>query len=286
MSDLLIRSVSADEFAVALAWAAAEGWNPGLDDMRAFHAADPEGFLMGLMDGQPVSSISVVRYGDSFGFLGFYIVQPAWRGHGYGMATWQAGLHHLGARTIGLDGVVDQQDNYKKSGFVYAGRNVRYSGVPAVDPATPLSPDIRTMQAADLTALEAYERNLFPARRRAFLEAWTVPGPDEKRVTKIAVTDGRVRGYGTIRACRAGHKIGPLFAADEKTATSLFIALCRTTSGSDEISLDPPDANGPAVALARRFGLHPVFETARMYKGEAPVLALDHIYGLTTFELG
>jgi hypothetical protein len=29
-----------------------------------------------------------------------------------------------------------------------------------------------------------------------------------------------------------------------------------------------------------------VFETARMYKGSAPVLPLDNIFGVTTFELG
>jgi hypothetical protein len=30
----------------------------------------------------------------------------------------------------------------------------------------------------------------------------------------------------------------------------------------------------------------PVFETARMYKGPAPELPIDRIFGLTTFELG
>jgi GNAT superfamily N-acetyltransferase len=79
-----IRTASAEEFATAVDWAAAEGWNPGLDDLAAFHAADPGGFLMRFDGDEPVSSISVVRYGDDFGFLGFYIVRPDWRGRGIG----------------------------------------------------------------------------------------------------------------------------------------------------------------------------------------------------------
>ena len=84
MSRPEIRAASAAEFAVAVEWAAAEGWNPGLDDLAAFHATDPGGFFLGWLDGEPVSSISVVRYGAGFGFLGFYIVRPEQRGTGAG----------------------------------------------------------------------------------------------------------------------------------------------------------------------------------------------------------
>lgn len=38
--------------------------------------------------------------------------------------------------------------------------------------------------------------------------------------------------------------------------------------------------------LATQQGLQPVFETARMYRGPSPSLALELIFGITTFELG
>ena len=97
-------------------WAAAEGWNPGLSDAVAFQAADPTGFLVGRLDGEPVGCISVVRYGQAFGFLGFYIMTPKARGKGYGIRIWQAGMKHLAGRMVGLDGVPAQQDNYRKIG--------------------------------------------------------------------------------------------------------------------------------------------------------------------------
>lgn len=116
------------EIDVAVDWAAAQGWNPGLHDANCFYVADPGGFLVGLLGDEPVATISVVKYGASFGFLGFYIVKPEHRGQGYGIRIWNAGLACLEGRVVGLDGVVDQQENYGKSGFVAAHRNIRYQG--------------------------------------------------------------------------------------------------------------------------------------------------------------
>lgn len=41
-----------------------------------------------------------------------------------------------------------------------------------------------------------------------------------------------------------------------------------------------------AMALATAYGFAPVFETARMYRGPIRRVALERVYGVTTFELG
>lgn len=104
-----IQSMTSDDMNLVIAWATHEGWNPGLYDAIPFRAADPEGFLMGVLDGEPVAAISAVRYGSRFGFMGFYMVKPEFRGQGYGVAMWKAALSRLQGRVIGLDGVVAQQ---------------------------------------------------------------------------------------------------------------------------------------------------------------------------------
>lgn len=279
-----IRAASAADFAVAVAWAAAEGWNPGLDDLAAFHAADPDGFFLGWLNGEPVSSISVVRYGADFGFLGFYIVRPEQRGTGAGLATWNHGMAYLEDRTVGLDGVVAQQANYRKSGFVLAGRNVRHSGVPQVADR-PASAAVRAATSDDLPALLAYDRAFFAGPRESFTTAWALPGAGVRRRAMLAVKEGAVAGYGVIRQCRSGHKVGPLFADDAATAEAIFAALCRSVPG-EPVSLDTPEDNTAAVRLATQFGLQPVFETARMYRGPAPELPTARTFGITTFELG
>src|SRR4029078_536119 len=126
--DYQARTMTRTEVDTAIEWAGAEGWNPALVDAACFHPAAPGGFLAGLIDDELVATISVVKYGDSFGFLGLYIVKPAFRGRGYGIQLWAAGLAYLGQRTVGLDGVIAQQDNYRKSGFALAYRNIRYEG--------------------------------------------------------------------------------------------------------------------------------------------------------------
>ena len=126
--ELRIRAMAPDEIAVAADWAAVEGWNPGLGDAACFATVDAEGFFIGELDGAAAATISCVNYDDRFAFLGFYIVRPDLRGRGYGLRVWNAAVEHAGDRIIALDGVVAQQDNYKKSGFTLAYRNIRFGG--------------------------------------------------------------------------------------------------------------------------------------------------------------
>ncbi|SON57100.1 Acetyltransferase (GNAT) family protein [Hartmannibacter diazotrophicus] len=272
---------SGDDVATIVDWAASEGWNPGLGDAPLFAMVDPEGFLVGRVGGELAASISLVRYSPDFAFLGFYICRPDMRGKGIGKALWDHAFARNHATTIGLDGVVAQQDNYAKSGFALAHRNIRYQGV--VTAATPEGPSIAIPETPDLIdAIAAYDAPLFPAPRAAFIRAWaSTPGHH----ARAYVEDGTVRGFGVIRPCRTGHKIGPLFAETSEFAEALFLSLAETAKG-EAVVLDPPEPNSAAVALAERYGLAPVFETARMYRGPAPSLDLSRIYGITTFELG
>lgn len=290
MMDLIIRPASVAEFATAVDWAAAEGWNPGLDDLEAFHATDPQGFFMGWIDGEAVSSISVVRYGRDFGFLGFYIVHPDHRGTGAGIATWNAGMAYLEGRTVGLDGVVDQQDNYRRSGFELEGRNIRFTGVPELSGHAEAANEIQDITPADDVALLNYDLPFFPAPRVVFTRNWVEAGNSGSRRSKMALRNGEIVGYGVVRACRAGYKVGPLFAEDVQTARDLFLALCGDLplegSAGQEVSLDVPESNKPGVAMAQDFGLQPVFETARMYRGGIPALPWEKTFGLASFELG
>ena len=275
-----IRAMSARETGIAIDLAAAEGWNPGLHDAGNFHVADPDGFLVGELDGEPIATISAVRYGKAFGFIGLYIVKPEFRGKGYGMAIWNAGLDRLAGRNVGLDGVVAQQDNYRKSGFALAYRNIRFAGT-ASDGS--LDPGIVDASRVAPGAIVRYDAPLFPDERTAFLAAW-IAQPDA--IALCALDRGELRGYGVIRRGRSGWKIGPLDADSPAIADALFRALGSSVPAGDGVFLDIPEPNAHALALVERHGMRRVFETARMYTGDFPPLPLERIYGVTTFELG
>ena len=181
---------------------------------------------------------------------------------------------------IGLDGVVAQQENYKKSGFELAYANVRYGGTVAAPPAPPAG--VVPLTEVPFATVEADDATVFPAPRAAFLRAWIgAPG----HVGRALVRDGRLAAWGVIRPCRTGRKIGPL-VADDRAAAEAVLAALLAGAGGGEIFLDVPSVNRDAVALAQDLGLAPVFETARMYTGAIPPLRLERVFGVTTFELG
>ncbi|MFC0709098.1 GNAT family N-acetyltransferase [Azorhizophilus paspali] len=277
-----IATMSRREIDLAIDWAANEGWNPGIHDAQCFHAVDPDGFLIGLLNDEPVATVSAVRYDDSFGFIGLYIVRPEYRGCGYGSRILGAATERLAGCNIGLDGVVGQQEHYRRLGFRLAYRNVRYEGW------GPGGVSADSGECVELTALpfdrvEAYDRAFFPAPRTRFLERW-IAQLDARALGVLL--EGRLAGYGVRRKCLSGHKIGPLFADTPALAQALLVGLRAGLAEAEPFYLDVPEVNRAALGLAERHGMRIVFETARMYTGADPALSLERLYGVTTFELG
>ncbi len=262
---------------LAVAWAAAEGWNPGLHDADPFYAADPNGFFLAEINGEPVGSISAVAYDANFAFMGFYIVKKELRHLGIGMSLWKAALEYLGSRTIGGDGVVEMLEKYAQYDFKIAHHNARYEGIGKKSRSA--LPDISQVP---FSKLERYDRRFFPTPRTAFLESWiSRPGS----FGRVVVNNGKIVGYGVIRPCQKGYKIAPLFADSAEIAEELFSVLSGLAPGQP-VYLDIPVCNQAAVSLVERQGMNKVFETARIYRGTPLALPLKSIYGITSFELG
>jgi GNAT superfamily N-acetyltransferase len=275
-----VRAMRADELSFAIDLAAGEGWNPGLHDAECFFAADPNGFLIGELDGEPVGCISAVSYGGRYGFVGLYIVRPQFRGCGYGMRLWQAGMDRLRGHNIGLDGVVAQQGNYGRSGFRLAYRNVRYR---AQAEAVAIHPSIAPAAAVSFEAIRDFDRQIFPEARDAFLRCWLT----QPQAGAFVARDGdRLTGYTVIRRCREGWKIGPLAADDALVARRLYDAAAAHAGAGAAILIDVPEPNLDAAIFLSAPGVIPVFESARMYTGPDPAITLAKMFGVTTLELG
>ncbi len=277
--------MQADELPIAVGWASNEGWNPGWHDAECYFKADPNGFFIGYLNDQPIATLSAVRYNDTFGFIGYYIVHPDYRGKGYGLQIWKAGMQYLKGCTIGLDGVVEQQDNYRSFGFQLAYRNHRFEG--SSQDTKKLSVEhessILPLSQINQQAVEEYAARFFPAQRLAFDQAWLT----QADALSLGIVEQEcVQGVGVIRKVQQGFKIGPLWAETPEYAESLMRALMKWAGSHQLIYLDVAEKSTNGLALAKEHNMRSVFETARMYTAPVESLPFEQLYGVTSFEIG
>jgi len=128
----------------------------------------------------------------------------------------------------------------------------------------------------------AYDQQVFGIDREPFIRTWiSQPGS-----AGFATLDaGEVTGYGLLRPCRDGYKVGPLFANGSERAEVLLDDLLGCARGAP-VYIDVPTTNRGAVGIAEKRRLVPVFQTARMYRGPSPPLDAKRVFGVTSLELG
>ncbi|WP_462321476.1 GNAT family N-acetyltransferase, partial [Halochromatium sp.] len=295
-TELEIRQMTHAEVNELVHWAAREGWNPGRHDAELFWATDPDAFIAAELEGELIGGGAITSYAAEFGFMGFFIVRPGFRGRGLGNQIWHARRARLLARlqpgaSIGLDGVFTMQDYYARGGFVFSHRNIRFRGERGAQLSTQTANTFQDGSAGSMASeqeqtdahssvlmpltelpfddLLAYDRTCFPASRPGFLKGWIT---QQDGLALGLLRDGELSGYGVARRCIEGYKIGPLFADDAEAAQNLFAAL-SAFAGDEPVFIDAPENNPAALALVQRHGMVEVFGCARMYLGPVPDIA-------------
>lgn len=277
--DFVIRSASLSDLIIFMDYARKEGWNPGIKDSMAFWEADNQGFFIGLLDNIPIATISCVKYDDKFAFLGFYVVKREYRNLGYGIRIWNKALEYAGSINIGLDGVLAQQKNYERAGFKLAYNNIRFEGINKY-----VSDSVKTVDYTEnlFDELNAYDYKHFLSDRKSFLKEWF----NNAKAVKVKMHGEKISGYGVIRECFSGYKIGPIFSDDNNSAEEIITNLLKSIPEGEKFYLDVPAVNQSALSICENMSMKKVFETVRMYNRYIPDLPVNNIFGVTTFELG
>src|SRR5690606_22471860 len=230
---LVIRNMLRPELDELVSWAAREGWNPGLHDAELFWATDAEAYIAADLDGQLIGGGAITSYGGEFGFMGFFIVRPEFRGRGLGDMLRRARSYRLLARlrpgaSIGTAGVFAMQDYYAKRGFVFSHRNLRFQLDIAEPPPRAPGEEVTPLAGFAFDEVQACDRTCFPAPRTQFLRGW-INQPDALALG--CRRNGRLAGFGVVRRCLQGCKIGPLFADDAQAAEALYADLAGFATG-------------------------------------------------------
>ena len=284
LSELNFQKLDLEGVKTLVRWAEEEGWNPGPNDADVYYATDPDGFYGYYHKGKLIAGGSIVSYSKEFGFMGFFIVKPEFRSLGIGRKIWYQRRDMLLSRLnkdapIGMDGVIAMQPFYKKGGFEILFRDERYEKT-----GTKFTTDknISSISDDDFESIIAYDKQCFGFVRPQFMKPWLkLPG----NKTFKYVEEGRLKGFAIVRKANKGYKICPLFADNESVAEKLYIACLNSVIGKP-LYLDIPVINKGAVNIIKKYNATYVFECARMYYGKPPEVAIDKIFGITTFELG
>lgn len=289
-SFLRIRPLQRDDIAAVTDWARQEGFAPGRGDLAIYRHTDRQGIWVGWLGGERIGCITGVRYNAAYGFLGLYLVRPAWRGRGYGLQLWEHALEHLAdLPCVGLEAAPDRVDDYARWGFAPASPTTRWQGIsdgtiPAA--AAAAAWQLLEGEAIPERAVQCFDAQREPSPRPHFLSQWL----HHPAGTVLALIDaaGDCHGFGRIRPCLLergeGWRIGPLMAETPEAADRLLRGLLHRHPGV--VLIDAPGANGAAVPLLERLQFRPVGTTLRMYRGEAPAASLRDVYGLACLELG
>ncbi|KAG0358042.1 hypothetical protein BG005_002792 [Podila minutissima] len=312
--------------AIFFNWSNSEHWNPtaqGDDLGEVYFPLDSGAFFAGMTispttgETKIVSILSGVRHGAEQAWVGFYIVDPAQRGHGYGLKTFQHVLNkHLGndsARTsIGLDGVMAQVGNYRKSGFTnVAWQNERRHGdlVQLVEVQEAVLADkirsggvsgLRDLATVDGAQLAAMEVQYSGLKRPEFVRRWVqfhsgVQETKHRFGTAVLAEDGKVLGFGCIRPAQTSYRIGPIYASSPEVAKQILVKMAIDVVETDkrhplgvplEIDIDVPNTNKHAVELFDGLGWKDTFPSLRMWKGPVPEHDVNGVFGIATLEVG
>jgi GNAT acetyltransferase-like protein len=185
----------------------------------------------------------------------------------------------LKGESVGLDAVLTQESAYTRAGFVSSHRNVRWRVAGGA-----LRPDnVIDLRLVPFGQLAAYDATVFGTERGRFLRAWIDRPPGH---ALACLRDGGLAGYGVLRTCRAGAKVGPLLADDEEAADAVLNGLLAAAGPDTDVFIDMPGANPHAHHVRAGRAMDPVFETARMYRNGTPPEDTNRVYGVTTLEFG
>lgn len=290
---LSLRCMEKKDLEMVMNWCKEEKWNVGKYDATAYYTLDPQGHFLFLLDEQPVGAISIVRYSPKLLAIGPFIVKKEYRNKGYGTQIWQHAIELLEKNTNAtacLYSVPTQISRYASSGFKKDFHIQRWqkSFIKKTSNVEETTEGLKQLNSISIESIIEYDQSIFSASRKKLLAKFI----QNEQIVGFASTDnnGKITGFGLIRPCIQGYRIGPLYANHIENAQKLFKTLLDKVNNCT-VFIDAPSHNPNVEHFTSFFNLDRVSEadTVAMFRGEVPisVSANNHKnYAVCSLEVG
>jgi len=277
-----IRQMLKEEAEEMFNWGKREDWNYGLHDWDIMYDINPEGYFVGVLDGKIIGCIAAVHYERKYGYRSQFMVEPEYRGRGYGLALWKHALNYLnegvGVDCIGLDAVLEREKDYQKWGFRSYYRITGYT-YEVNRKFRKTYPPIDEKHFPDIAK---YDLKVFKTNRTSFLHDYIFKTAAK---TAVAYDGSKLVGFTVARPCWWGYKACPIFADNTEVARGLLESALADLPGR-MVTIEVPEPNKEAMRLPQDFDMKPWHPEVRMYTGDKYQQDTRYIYSNTTLVVG
>lgn len=235
---MMFREMEWADIPTGLSLCRSAGWNQLSRDWEIFLTLDPEGNRVCVDDdGRVVGTVTTIRYGHHFSWIGMVLVDPAHRRKGIGFGLLEEAIGLLKNEScVKLDATPAGREVYIKLGFKDECELTRMSASAFNVEHLFSSPTVTVLSADNLDSLRSFDMAVFGADRMALL-SWMLDGAPE---LAFKVVDGdHVKGYCLGRAGYQYTHIGPVVADSIDVAKGLVSAALKHC-GNNPVILDVP----------------------------------------------
>jgi len=283
-SKIMVVRPSRRDIDIAVDWAAAENWNPGINDADIYYSTDPSGFYMGVYKDRPIGFIFSIGYDTDFTVAGVFIVQKEFRNKRIGVELGLKFLEKLNGKNIAINAVQNKVRLYEFVGFKPAFDITRFFYIKSDNFNIRDKIGLLKITKFDddfsfFGELTKYDRLCFPTDRRELLKKWIY----QPQSFGFCVTnqENSVCGYGVLRKAVCGYRFEPLYADNYEIAEIIFLNALNHINIGEPVFIDIPMNNAAAVKLANNYGFKKIFNLIRMYSGDyLPLTDSTKLFGM------
>jgi GNAT superfamily N-acetyltransferase len=271
-------------------WCIDEGWNIGIYDSEIYYKIDPMHHYIAKTN-ERVASLSIIKHSPTFFTLGPFIVHKSYRGQGVGEALWNEAMTQIIKEYpdahIALYAVSEQVERYKKADFIPVLTIQRWHLDSNKSLSTSISHQCTTITNKLIPSVGRYYQNHYVTNRDLLFNELLLK-PETNGL--VFMDDNVIKGFGFIRPCVRGFRIGAL-VADTPEIAQILIAGLLVFAQSAPVFIDVPDSNPHTIGCMNAFHAvrAPQEDTIMMIKGTGYSSYLkkwEQHYGLFSLEIG